>query len=480
MENVSVGICLYTDGGCRPSRGFGGWGVHGYTYTIDPTKKTATATKGGLTTAVGYVDDLYPPPAVYPIDYVDKWGSLDFDATNNLAEIFALLVGLNTVIDSGAVEAFIQSDSEYAIKGYNDRLDIWARDNWIKSSDSKPIANMEVWKELYLMKLKLAELGINVTIQWVPAHCNVWGNEAADRLATRGVMLAKKQAYQTRQLITPAKEYWDKLKPKVSRMLPMNNWYFLTNVHESSYKTEDGMWKWFMGTQSPEDSPGKRLPDAAFCVSLTVEEQPLLSKIRELQNAYDNTNNSNLIIGKVDNIHTVDTVRDLSDDVVTLPTYARDMYLSDETTNITTEVSPLKVGGHAIRVFDSIFNLLNQIRTGQAQPQTVVTDITPVLVSKNKLTDLLKQTTKCFSVEVQYDVGHGLQSAGIPIKVGLDCPDRNTLAWVASKSDVKISIVTWPESEHGIRFATLVSAGTDILLWSSVNANLFILVGKKK
>ena len=29
------GAVLYTDGGCRPSRGKGGWGVHGYTYTTE-------------------------------------------------------------------------------------------------------------------------------------------------------------------------------------------------------------------------------------------------------------------------------------------------------------------------------------------------------------------------------------------------------------------------------------------------------------
>ena len=76
---VELHAVVYTDGGCRPSRGIGGWGFHGYTYTND-TPKQGSGCKAGYPSCKGYIvtDKSKNPdcPPVTPIQYVDGWGSL--------------------------------------------------------------------------------------------------------------------------------------------------------------------------------------------------------------------------------------------------------------------------------------------------------------------------------------------------------------------------------------------------------------------
>ena len=55
VEPITVSAVLYTDGSANPNPGYGGWGIHGYTY--DASKPIEIkAQKKNLITQYGYKD----------------------------------------------------------------------------------------------------------------------------------------------------------------------------------------------------------------------------------------------------------------------------------------------------------------------------------------------------------------------------------------------------------------------------------------
>ena len=85
-------------------------------------------------------------------------------------------------------------------------LFIWLRQckNIVILSDSKAaiqaIAStncpkMEKIKEIHCMIQQIQKLGKNIVLQWIPAHCNILGNEKADVLAKKGLQNQTKDNY---------------------------------------------------------------------------------------------------------------------------------------------------------------------------------------------------------------------------------------------------------------------------------------------
>lgn len=96
--------------------------------------------------------------------------------TNNRMEIQGVLEGLRALNKSCKVE--IYSDSQYVLKGINEWLPGWIRNNWV-NSQKKPVANSDLWKEM------VDELEPHtVTVHWVKGHAGHPENEFCDRTAS--------------------------------------------------------------------------------------------------------------------------------------------------------------------------------------------------------------------------------------------------------------------------------------------------------
>lgn len=140
-EDPQTGV--FTDGGCVPNPGPGGWG------------------------------------AVYVVDgeiIAEKHGH-DRDTTNNRMELTALIEGARLVPEGTA--ATVYSDSNLAVRTINEWAAGWEARGWKRKTG--PVENVDLVRKAYAAFRKRPEL----ELKWIKAHVGFTWNEYADRLAGR-------------------------------------------------------------------------------------------------------------------------------------------------------------------------------------------------------------------------------------------------------------------------------------------------------
>lgn len=136
---------VFTDGGCDPNPGPGGWGmVH-----------------------VEHGEIVY-----------EQCGG-DRDTTNNRMEMSAIIHALEHLPKT--IEITVYSDSELCVKTLTEWAKVWKRGGWTRKG-GKPIANLDLVIRAY------EALGEHsgIRLQWIKAHDGSRWNEYADALATKG------------------------------------------------------------------------------------------------------------------------------------------------------------------------------------------------------------------------------------------------------------------------------------------------------
>ncbi len=132
---------IYTDGGCEPNPGPGGWGV----VVVHP-KKRAEASGGFRLT------------------------------TNNRMEIFAAITGLELLKQPCQVTLY--SDSQYLVKAMTEGwVATWKKKGWWRTNKERP-ENVDLWQRLD----RLCETH-QVAFRWVKGHAGNRENERCDQLA---------------------------------------------------------------------------------------------------------------------------------------------------------------------------------------------------------------------------------------------------------------------------------------------------------
>ena len=137
-------IEVYTDGGCDPNPGPGGWGT------------------------------------------IIRWGQREWvlsgndpDTTNNRMELYAAAAALALLAELlGPCQVSIHTDSEYLHRGITEWLEGWIRHDW-RTSDGGAVRNQDLWRVLRRLTLKH-----DVVWHWLKGHTGHPLNERADRLAT--------------------------------------------------------------------------------------------------------------------------------------------------------------------------------------------------------------------------------------------------------------------------------------------------------
>jgi len=136
-------IIAYTDGGCSPNPGPGGWGV------VLQVRDQQRTFNGG-----------------HP------------DTTNNRMEMTAAIEALRRL--KRACKVTLYTDSQYVQRGITEWISGWKRRGW-KTAARKPVKNRDLWMTLDDLCQKH-----EVEWRWVKAHDGNEGNELADRLVVEG------------------------------------------------------------------------------------------------------------------------------------------------------------------------------------------------------------------------------------------------------------------------------------------------------
>jgi ribonuclease HI len=135
---------IYTDGGCSPNPGPGGWSA------IIRWDRSEWTLSGN-----------------------------DPDTTNNRMELHAAVAALG-LLDAllGPCQVAIYTDSQYLRQGITSWIDDWVSRGW-RTAGGQPVKNQDLWQVVY----RLAGTH-QVTWHWLPGHAGHPHNERADRLAT--------------------------------------------------------------------------------------------------------------------------------------------------------------------------------------------------------------------------------------------------------------------------------------------------------
>lgn len=141
-------IIIYTDGGCSGNPGIGGWGA----------------------------------VLIYKGHKKEIFGG-EKDTTNNRMELTAAIRALQSVKEPCTIE--LHTDSNYLKDGITKWINNWKKNGW-RTSDKKPVKNIDLWQEL-----ELALESHNVEWKWIKGHSGNEGNELADSLANKGIASIK-------------------------------------------------------------------------------------------------------------------------------------------------------------------------------------------------------------------------------------------------------------------------------------------------
>jgi ribonuclease HI len=132
-------VTIYTDGGCAPNPGPGGWAA------ILLTGAHQKELKGGE-----------------PV------------STNNRMELMAAISGLEALTKPCVVD--MHTDSQYVRDGITKYINNWKRNGW-RTASKEPVKNQDLWRRLE------AARGVHtVRWHWVKGHSGDHYNERADEL----------------------------------------------------------------------------------------------------------------------------------------------------------------------------------------------------------------------------------------------------------------------------------------------------------
>ncbi len=132
---------IWTDGGCKPNPGPGGWGA------ILRFGGTERELSGG-----------------------------EAATTNNRMELTAAAAALEAL--TRPCRVVLHTDSEYVRNGITRWHEGWVRRNW-RNAAGDPVANMDLWR-----RLLDAAARHQIEWRWIRGHAGDAMNERADRLAT--------------------------------------------------------------------------------------------------------------------------------------------------------------------------------------------------------------------------------------------------------------------------------------------------------
>lgn len=477
LDDTVDGVVFYCDGSFRRRRG--GWGLHGYGYVETPLTKGIGVSM--LPTAKGY-EKVPLPETVTPLFYLDAWGHIPVDATNNVAELQAMIMVLLLACDKQWEKVTIYTDSEYVEKGLTKRLTRWKNDGW-ETAAGEPVKNKDLWIELDRVYQQAKTDIKKLTIKWVKGHSNHVGNDRADIAARSG----SGNAVKTHWMVSlpegyhkPTLDVSDLILKKwlmfevsqCEEVVDGFHYYHMFSLGQSNdygHKKEDSLRERHSKLATLF---GRRIGDATFVTYRTKTPEPAIETYKDFHRRHFSRDIVELGFLCLDvalkpAIH--DRYQRHGDVGFTIAQSNRSITTpNDELVSIT--IDPPRNARDGAVVFNSMSQLMIDVLDGKAQTGVHITDITDELFEKveKKGTTTLKLKPTITSATLTYPFVAKCGGMDVPVKaiVGTDMPSRNALNRMASLSP-RVLLVAIAEGIDCYRFSFIVSTTAGDVIYQS-------------
>lgn len=481
VELPPLRAVIYTDGGAHQSLGIGAWGLHGFYYRAqEPKKGSGHPTHDPVPT--GYVKKKDKSVERVTIEkYVDANGSLTHDATNNVAEIYALIKAMEIILEDKLEYAHFILDSKYVLDGLTKWIEKWRVKDW-KGSSGEVVANVEHWQRLDALYGLLKEQCEEVTFDWVKGHSGEPGNEKADLHARKGLIVAKKGMNHTQIDRVDPTGYWSP-KVEVSRMFGASRMFFYSNEGPLE-KNDNDAYTYYLFDPPPswdEEMFGTPEPDAAHIVLYMNEKEEVVDALRQFQRDLDAAKFNSVMSGRLDFLFRPRIYKEMVDTgdlYLYTPSWRCDVFTTDkDKTPLTTEHRPPRLAFEGMKGFYHLERILKRFIEGDDELLSV-TDLTPIIYEEKKSkskTELkirpeFATSTKHVDVEVDVKDKAGVRKEKTRLIFGIDLPKRNVLS-ALSGSSPELYLVTWRQSDSVYHIASILKTEEGIGIWSNVWTN---------
>jgi len=500
---------MYTDGGCKTVSGkhYGGYGFHGYLFTPEVAKKGAGHPKG-LPTRLGWQrkSEVDKSQAVTLLRYAEGFGTDPGIITNNIAELKGVIEALKYIhefvgtdqiqrelltefaekksnknkemseVDTSLESLILKTDSEYVVRGYNERVHKWMANHW-KTSTGEPVKNQKYWKEL----LEAFELFSDnpPKLEWVRGHAGDAGNERADLMANLSINHALFEDYRAVHGLHAPDGHW-KTNYEHNRLLGTQTWYFNTDSAEAEHVVWDKPYVLYhLGRNDDEDDDhGKRISNNTYSVVALHKPDEVLEIIRKAQHRISDPDIRQIAVGRLNNVFSsvvYDRLRQYGQSAIRINRATGNMYELGKCEVARVLRVPL-ISYRALDELDDLEALLGRQLTGTLSSSEAVTTITDAVYDNDPVKGcVLKKTITVAAPTVVVDVMHRCGSEPItqPVQltVSMDLPTRNVLAKLADNHP-EVQVITRRVSDTAFRVVTLITTDHGHALWSGHWANL--------
>jgi len=488
---MRTGFVFYCDGGANPNPGPCASGVHGYSYTPleegeKPTKCDSWfATDQGYVTKKDYDSGLFKGVKIVEIiEMIDAIGT----GTNNIAEVNAVAVAFEKALTYQDIIAIhIICDSQYALTGMNEYLPGWIRNNWILSTGST-VKNVDLWKKIAGLK-DIVTSKTTLTTKRINGHEGDFGNTKADYLATIGVTRCWRQRLGRNDYSYAPESYFEKIEA-IHPFISLNRVFFNTDAEfyqPGMYYQSDGSGKEFV--------TGKRASESAFSVVFLQEPDwvvdTAIRAVHELKADYNR-----VVYGKVDAFKGQDFLLFLKNyGTYSLIPDRRNLNLNSlERKPVVAEVRADELPLRAFDCMGTLESVLVEFQNNYLENGSFFNGDTRKFTIKDVTEHFyLPMTKKSGKNEIHYyelkkDFPVGCTNTKIDLEYpesktgsitailsfGEDIPPRNSFRKF-EMLEPSVFIVTWKDSDHLVRYATIVKTDDAVGIWCNYFANNVLL-----
>lgn len=490
MESKHL-VC-YCDGGFLLNYKLGSAGVHGYTYE-GMSEKQENVNAKWTPTPSGYVEKKDGIESVAIIEYLDIAKGVHDVTSSSQAELHAIYELLKWVDNHS--EQFksitVFTDSKNIVSGITSWINKWRNSNW-KTAAGEPVKFTELWKSVDEVLTRLRE-GTEITFQWIKGHSGHIGNDKADNLADRGIILAQNRDDETVIRVSKRQGYWNPT-PSIAPPRLLSGPRLYTSTYNRTRFDADAPNIYYIGSHGGKErlaeEQGKVYPCNYLSVIRTNTSDPVIGELTDL--ILDMEEKRGGILGTLVtfNIQNLLTAR-FYDEVLkeglrfTERKYKPLIVNSATGSPLAEEIWPV---GRGFRLADycvTLGGILEDIdKSRGVRRESILKYFFEDHVKKDGTTELKIRKGMTSAVKsLKIDAGFSTSTKDmdeisfkrkVTLIIGTDTPARNVLSALA-KEIVAFDIVSWRESNNSVRYGTYIKLSTgEDGIWAKYDANLIM------